>query len=82
MFNFAKLRLFPEFPNDLGQNIKELPIYSLLVCLNINFLRKNLFKMIRFSEIITTFAYELERHEKTCWMKTQFNIERFDIISH
>lgn len=38
--------------------------------------------MIRFSEIITTFAYELERHEKTCWMKTQFNIERFDIISH
>jgi len=41
-------------------------IYSLLVCLNINFLRKNLFKMIRLSEIITTFAFELERYEKTC----------------
>ena len=30
------------------------------------FLGKNLFKMIRLSEIITTFAFELERHEKTC----------------
>ena len=29
------------------------------------FLGKNLFKMIRFSEIITTFAFELERHEQT-----------------
>ena len=40
IFNFAKLRLFPEFTNVLGQNIKELPICSLLVCPNIIFLRK------------------------------------------
>ncbi len=46
------------------------------------FLGKNLFKMIRFSEIITTFAFELERHEKTCCDEDSiFNIERFDIIS-
>ena len=37
--------------------------------------------MIRLSEIITTFAFELERHEKTCRDEdTQFYIERFDII--
>ena len=38
--------------------------------------------MIRFSEIITTFAFELERHEKTCRDEGSIYIERFDIISH
>ena len=38
--------------------------------------------MRRLSEIITIFAFELERHEKTCCDEDSiFNIERFDIIS-
>lgn len=47
---------------------------------NNNYFSKKWLEMILFSEIITTFVSELERHEKTCCGEGSHDIERFDII--